>query len=273
VPVSALLRASHPVPGVAVTLVAVVLAIAVGLEPGKVVLIGLVVGLDQLSVGWSNDWIDADRDRAAGRNDKPVAQGAVSREVVRGAAIAALLVSIVLGFLLGAGSGAVHTVFVLSAWAYNAGLKRTAVSVLPYLVAFGSLPLIVTLAADPPASAAWWAVVAGAGLGFTAHLANVLPDLDDDARTGVRGFPHRLGPRVSGVAAFGALATVGLLIAIAVPAVATAVCALLIIVIAGFGVRLVITAPPRRTLFVLVLAAALLIVAALAFSGAAIVAR
>jgi 4-hydroxybenzoate polyprenyltransferase len=26
-----------------------------------------------------------------------------------------------------------------------------------------------------------------------AHLANVLPDLEDDAATGVRGLPHRLG--------------------------------------------------------------------------------
>ena len=32
-------------------------------------------------------------------------------------------------------------------------------------------------------------------LGVGAHLLNVLPDLDDDAATGVRGLPHRLGPR------------------------------------------------------------------------------
>jgi 4-hydroxybenzoate polyprenyltransferase len=38
--------------------------------------------------------------------------------------------------------------------------------------------------------------VAGALLGVGAHLLNVLPDLDDDAATGVRGLPHRIGARL-----------------------------------------------------------------------------
>jgi 4-hydroxybenzoate polyprenyltransferase len=48
--------------------------------------------------------------------------------------------------------------------------------------------------------APWWLVVAGGSLGAAAHLANVAPDLEDDLATGVRGLPHRLGPRVSSVA-------------------------------------------------------------------------
>jgi 4-hydroxybenzoate polyprenyltransferase len=51
----------------------------------------------------------------------------------------------------------------------------------------------------------WWLVAAGALLGAGAHFANVLPDLDDDARTGVRGLPHRLGWRMSALAAGGLL--------------------------------------------------------------------
>ena len=38
-----------------------------------------------------------------------------------------------------------------------------------------------------------WITAAGALLGAGAHFANVLPDLEDDARTGVRGLPHRIG--------------------------------------------------------------------------------
>jgi 4-hydroxybenzoate polyprenyltransferase len=49
----------------------------------------------------------------------------------------------------------------------------------------------------PPA----WAVAAGALLGVGAHLVNVLPDLADDAATGVRGLPHRLGGRAAGLLA------------------------------------------------------------------------
>ena len=37
------------------------------------------------------------------------------------------------------------------------------------------------------------------------HFSNVLPDLDDDAATGVRGLPHRIGARGSALVAFGAL--------------------------------------------------------------------
>ena len=46
-----------------------------------------------------------------------------------------------------------------------------------------------------------WAWVAGAALGSAVHLTNVLPDLEDDQRTGVRGLPHRLGARASAVVA------------------------------------------------------------------------
>jgi 4-hydroxybenzoate polyprenyltransferase len=45
----------------------------------------------------------------------------------------------------------------------------------------------------------------GALLGVGAHLANVLPDLEDDAATGVRGLPHRLGRRGTAFGAAGVL--------------------------------------------------------------------
>ena len=78
-------------------------------------------------------------------------------------------------------------------------------SVLPFVVSFGLLPSLVTLSADPPSVAAAWAWVAGAALGIAIHLTNVLPDLEDDAQTGVRGLPHRLGRRASAVIAAAAL--------------------------------------------------------------------
>ncbi len=76
---------------------------------------------------------------------------------------------------------------------------------LPYALAFGSLPAIATLALPSPRIAGWWALAGGACLGVAAHLANVLPDIGDDLRTGVRGLPHRLGARPSLVLAAGLL--------------------------------------------------------------------
>ena len=84
---------------------------------------------------------------------------------------------------------------------YDWPLKSTVFSVLPYLVAFGLLPaFVVTALPGHPAPPAWL-VVAAALLGGGAHFANVLPDLDDDAATGVRGLPHRLGATGSTIAA------------------------------------------------------------------------
>lgn len=191
--VAALLRSSHPGPTAAVTVVTVLLGVAVGLDPGRVALLGATLLLNQLSIGLANDWIDVDRDRAAGRTDKPAARGDVPVGVVRIAALACAAVAVALSATLGIPFLIAHLIALAGGWAYDAGLKRTPVSFVPYAVSFGLLPALATLARPVPAAPAWWAVAAGALLGVAAHVANVLPDLDDDAATGVRGLPHRLG--------------------------------------------------------------------------------
>ncbi len=60
----ALLRCSHPGPTAAVTLFATVLAIGAGRGWGSVWIMAAVLA-GQLSVGWLNDYLDAERDRAA----------------------------------------------------------------------------------------------------------------------------------------------------------------------------------------------------------------
>jgi 4-hydroxybenzoate polyprenyltransferase len=215
---SALFRASHPGPTVAVTALTALLAVAAGhgLETGLVVTAAVAAG--QLTIGWSNDVIDAGRDQQVGRTDKPVARGEVSDALVWRMIAAAGAVCIVLSLACGLPSAAVHLLLVVgSGWAYNLGLKGVVWSGLPYAVAFGALPAVVTLALPLPQWPPVWMVAAGALLGVGAHLLNALPDLADDAKTGVRGLPHRLGagklrwlaPLVlvvaSAVAAFGPL--------------------------------------------------------------------
>lgn len=265
-----LLRSTHPGPAVAVTVVAIVLGFAVGLDPWRIALLGLAVLANQFSVGLSNDWIDAERDAAVGRRDKPVARGWISAAAVRNGAFAAAAAAILLTLPLGLPATLAHAVFVVSAWGYNLGLKGTALSVLPYVVSFGLLPAIATLSLPNPEPAAGWATALGALLGVAAHFANVLPDLDDDRVTGVRGLPHRLGGRVSGVVTYlvlGVASVVALLgpggaigwpqwLGLAVGAA-----------IAAVGIILVLTRPPSRLLFQLIIVAALLDVIQLAFAG------
>jgi 4-hydroxybenzoate polyprenyltransferase len=215
--VRGLVLATHLGPTVAVTLVATLLAVAAGVGPGRAVLVCLAVLAGQASIGWSNDWLDADRDRAVARADKPVVQGVVSPSLLRASALAAAAVAVVLSLLLGVVPGLLLLLLVASGWAYNAGLKRTAASGLPYLVGFGALPAGVVAAAPGTPVAPWWLIASGAALGGAAHLANVAPDLEDDLATGVRGLPHRLGAVVSAVLGAVLLGTASLLLVLGPP--------------------------------------------------------
>ena len=106
-----------------------------------------------------------------------------------------VVLTVLLGLACGLAAGAVHLVCVAAGWAYNLGLKATVWSWLPYAVCVRWLPVFVALADRPSGLPPLWIPVAGALLGVGAHLLNVLPDLADDAATGVRGLPHRLGAR------------------------------------------------------------------------------
>jgi len=176
-----------------VSAVAALLAAAAGRPPTGVVTVGAAVLAGQLSIGWSNDARDVERDRATGRTDKPVATGQLSAGSVWGAAGLAAATCVPLSLLSGWRAALAHLTAVSFAWAYNLGAKATALSVLPYAVAFGLLPAFVTLGLSGHPAPPAWAVLGGALLGAGAHLANALPDLAGDLHTGVRGLPHRLG--------------------------------------------------------------------------------
>jgi 4-hydroxybenzoate polyprenyltransferase len=195
---TALLRAAHAGPALAVTVVAALLAVAAPLPLATAAVVVLAVLAGQLVIGWSNDLVDVRRDVQVGRSDKPLATGELDRHTVQVALGVAAVAAVVLSLALGWRAGLVHLgLGVGGGLAYNLGLKTTRWSWLPYAAAFGTLPAVVTLAQAPPAWPSWPVMTAGALLGVGAHFVNVLPDLEDDAATGVRGLPHRLGHRVS----------------------------------------------------------------------------
>ena len=191
--IRALAAACHPGPTVAVTVLAALLGGGVGLGAVDVVVLAAAVLSGQLAIGWTNDAVDAERDRASGRRDKPAARGAVSPTVLRVAAGTAIPVTVVLSLLLGWRAGVAALLLVAAGLAYDLGLKATWWSGAAYVVGFGALPAAPYLALPGHPWPPWWAVVTGALLGVAAHVGNVLPDLDDDVATGVRGLPHRLG--------------------------------------------------------------------------------
>ena len=207
----ALLSAAHPGPAFGVTVMVGVLAVAVGLTPARVALVVGAVLTGQLSIGWSNDLVDLARDRQTGRTDKPLATGDLAPGLVRTACRVALAATVILSVALGWLPGGAQLLSVAAGWAYNLRLKATVWSWVPYAVAFGALAAVPSLAL-PVVDVPWWLPVVGALLGVGAHLLNVLPDLDDDAATGVVGLPHLLAARV-GATGVAAVAVVLLLLA------------------------------------------------------------
>lgn len=235
-----LIRATHPLPALAVTALVTGVTAARGARGATLVLVLLSTAAGQASVGWSNDFLDRERDRVARRTDKPIVRGDVSERAVLSGALVAFPLSVALSLPLGLPEAAVVLVAVGSAWLYNAVFKSTTWSFIPYAVSFGLAPVYIWLVTSndlPPA----WIVAAAALMGVAGHLINVIPDLDTDQATAVRGLPHRLGLTGS----------LGL------------ACVVLAMVL---GIVLAFTAPPV-TAQVLASAAAVALIAGLAWAG------
>lgn len=208
-----LAKACHPQPTVAVTVLTTVLFISAGNPAGTCLIGALAVLAGQLSIGWSNDLIDRGRDVTAGRTDKPVVAGTLSPVELRTACVVALGLTVPLSLTLGWLPGAIHLAAVAAGWLYNFWLKFTALSVLPYLFAFGALPVIATTALPEPHLPPLPVVLAAMLIGGAAHFANVLPDLAGDLVTGVRGLPQLAGfSRSAAVAAAASLAATTLVL-------------------------------------------------------------
>jgi 4-hydroxybenzoate polyprenyltransferase len=262
-----LIRACHPEPTIAVTAALTALAVTTGRSAWGVVAVAAAILAGQLSIGWSNDWLDAARDTRTGRRDKPIPAGQISAGAVRTAALLAVLACIPLSLLSGLLAALVHMVTVACGWAYNVWLKSSVLSPLPYAVAFGAVPAFVVLGLPGSPAPPLWLVATCALLGTGAHFANVIPDLADDAATGIRGLPHRLGATGSALAAGVLLGGATAVLAFGPPGPVSvtglaAVAIALVVLTAGFarGRRPGSRAPFRAVLVVAVLDIALLLV-------------
>ncbi len=190
-PLASLLLSCHPLPTLAMTTGLTTAAALSGRPRRDCALVAVTVVAGQLTIGWLNDVVDADRDRRTGRTDKPVALGWVEPRTVLAATAAVALLDVPLSLAHGRASGTAHLTMVGSAWAYNLYLKRTVLSWLPYVVSFAALPAFISWGgARPPAGPPTWQMTASvAALGVGVHVLNTLPDLDEDEATGVRHLP------------------------------------------------------------------------------------
>jgi 4-hydroxybenzoate polyprenyltransferase len=198
----AAVRLVHPAPTAAVTALSAALGAILLVEAAEpiggrwLLTVAAVLG-SQVFTGAMNDLVDRNRDAAAGRLSKPLAVGDLSAEAALWIASAGLALQLAASLRLGTlplllGAGAT-----LSALAYNLWLSRTPLSVLPYLVSFGLLPLWVAAGVGVPLDRVAAAVPLAAPFAAAAHLANVARDFEADAASGARNAAQVLGRRRS----------------------------------------------------------------------------
>jgi 4-hydroxybenzoate polyprenyltransferase len=190
------LKASHLGPTLLVTSLAFFLAHPLFTLANSFV-IALTIFSGQLIVGWTNELVDVESDKAQGRLEKPLVTGELKESSLLRSLWIDLPICVGLSLLgpLGIRGGLLHLFGVGCGVSYNFYFKRTLFSLLPYTFAFAALPSAAFVAREmaPPL----WMVVVGAGFGTIAHFANVLKDLDADRELGINGLPQRIGMKYS----------------------------------------------------------------------------
>jgi len=195
-PVS-LFRASHPKQALLTTAVLAAGAAMAGRTTREVGLVAATILVGQVLLGWQNDAVDASRDRANDRRNKPVAMGRVDGGTMWFLIACAVLLVVPLSISNGIEAGVSHLIFLAVAMAANAGLlRRTRFSYLTWMASYAMLPAFLAYGGwggegttTPPTIL--MTVLAGL-LGIGVHLLTSLPGLVDDNKDGIRHFPLAL---------------------------------------------------------------------------------
>ena len=177
---------------------------------GPAYVIAFTVATGQLVVGWSNDLYDYKDDLAHNRTNKPLVSGLITKQYLQKWLRFMVPFSFIANLLgpLGIKGGLVYMLGVGCGVAYNFYFKFSALSPLPYAIAFAALPSSIAISKEinPPL----WMLLGGAIFGMAAHFINVIKDMEQDNVSGIEGLPQRLGTKNSIITA-AALIVVGVL--------------------------------------------------------------
>lgn len=209
-----IVRLVHPAPAVTVIALCAALGTILSLQEGlpvgrlELALTVLAVGGSQILTGALNDWADRERD-ARVQSAKPIPSGAASSRSALGVAAAGAVLQLAASVPLGWTAALLGLAASASAVAYNLWLSRTPLSVVPYLVSFGILPLWVAAGIGVPLERVAAAPLLVGPFAAAAHLANVLRDFEADRAEGSRNLAQVLGRRVAHAVALVAALGVG----------------------------------------------------------------
>jgi 4-hydroxybenzoate polyprenyltransferase len=210
----------------------------------------------QLCIGVINDVVDLPADAIA-QPYKPLVRGVLRRSTAAGIGVilgAIGLASAVTINLATLGLGAAALAAGLS---YDLGLRRTALSWVPWWGGMAVLPFASYASAGPIPSRLLVLIPLSALIAVGLQVANALPDIDTDRAAGVRSLPVLIGVGASRWAGPVALAAAGVLAAtLAGPVGQAGVLFFAGIAVLGCGVVAVIVTRARRPFPILAVATA-----------------
>ena len=216
----AYLRLPHAVPVLVV--LATTLGFALVAESGwpglgtAVRLLGAMLGA-QLAIGAVNELVDAELDAIA-KPTKPIPAGLVSRRGALTMAVGGVALAVALGATFGRGVLALTLLGMGTGVLYSVVFKRSIWSWVPYLVAVPLLPIWVWAALDGVDLRLLAVYPIGASAVVAVQLAQSLPDVERDARTGVRTLAVAVGERRAREMCWGALLLAAVLASLLAPA-------------------------------------------------------
>ena len=149
--------------------------------------------LTQLAISLHNDYCDRELD-ARSKPWRALPRGLIAPATALWLAITLAVLGLLAAAPLGPGVMLLIAAGTGAGFVYNARLKRTGWSWLPFWIGLPTLALGAFAAVDRFEPRLWLVYVIGAPLVVGIYLADTLADIEVDTTMGVRGLAHRLGP-------------------------------------------------------------------------------
>jgi 4-hydroxybenzoate polyprenyltransferase len=189
-----LIRVVHPGPTLLNAAAAFTLAQIAGASMHRALLAAVTMVGAHAFIGTLNDLLDRHVD--SDRKEKPIATGSISVRAGTVIAVLCVLIGLIAATALGPLSLLIVTLGISLGVAYDLGVKRSALSWLPFALGVALIPPFAWAAAEEPlpSTIAALSIAAVAG-GVALALQNGLADRAIDTAAGMRGAVVRLGDR------------------------------------------------------------------------------
>lgn len=196
-------------PPIAMVLVAATgfAAVAVGGWPplSRLALFLAAILFTQIAISLHNDYCDRELDAKA-KPWRAIPRGLISAAAVLRLTLVLLGLGLLVATLLGPLVAALVAIGTGAGLAYNAWLKRSIWTWLPFWVALPSLVVCAFAVVERLEPWLWLVYLIGGPLVLAIYLADTLRDIETDTEYGVRGLAQRLGPVPARFTCWGAVA-------------------------------------------------------------------